>query len=185
MQQPQQYGPPAPKRADPRRLVLLSVMVLILSFIGRVAFMAITSGPQQEGEILAQLPVGPEGGETEFGDGGKLKVPKGALKQKETLTVRRSMVQDRIRALSPFGGTPIIIPAGTQIVFLFGPVDARFLRPVTIVLPQPPPPAQGLVFISANGQIRFIEGRESGSRIIIQVNSFDFTRNSTFVSQSR
>lgn len=164
--------------------MLLSVMVLILSFIGRVAYMAITSGPQQEGEILAQLPVGPEGGEEEFGDGGKIKVPEGALRERQTLTVRRSMIQDRIRALSPFGGTPIIIPAGTQIVFLFGPTNIRFLRPVTIVLPAPPPPAQGLVFLSANGQIRFLDGRDSGSRIIIQVNSFDFTRTSTFVNQS-
>jgi hypothetical protein len=173
--------PPGPLRADPRRMVLLSIMVLILSFIGRVAYLAFTAGPQQEGEILATLPVGPEGGSAKFAGRGELRVPKGALAKKQTLTVRRAPIRDRIRALSPFGGSPIIVPAGTQIIYLFGPVDVRFLRPVTIVLPAPPPPQRGLIFVFSNGQLRFLDA--AGSRTVtIRVNSFDFSQRSSFVS---
>ena len=170
------------QRNQTRRMVLVGVTALVLTLIARVAISAATHEPEPEGEIVAQLPVGPEGGSAEIEGGGKIKVPKGAVDRPQTITVRRTVVRDRIRAVSPFGGS-IIIPAGAQTVYIFGPTSIVFLRPVTIVLPAPPPPAQGIVFISANGQITFIQGRAGNGTIVVRVNSFNFNQGqSVFVT---
>ena len=171
------------QRNSNRRLVLMSVSALLLTLIARVAFSAVTSEPKPEGELVAQLPVTPEkGGSTKFDGDGKIKVPKGAVSKPETITVRRTVVRDRIRATSPAGGS-IIIPAGAQNVYIFGPTALVFLRPVTIVLPAPPPPNQGIVFISANGGIQFINVDPRSRTVTIRVNSFDFARGpSVFVN---
>jgi hypothetical protein len=153
----------------------MAVTSLILTLIARMAFAAATHEPKPEGELIAQLPVGADGGSAKFDGGGKIKVPKGAVSQTETLEVRRTVVRDRIRAVTPTGSS-IVIPAGAQTVYIFGPADIVFLRPVTIVLPAPPPPAQGLVFVSANGQITFIPVTANDGLMVLRVNSFDFSR---------
>jgi hypothetical protein len=177
---------PAPvepvKRNENRRLVLMAVSALLVTLIARVGFAAATNDPKPDGELIAQLPVGPEGGSTKFDGDGKIKVPKGAVDKPRTITVRRTVVRDRIRAVSPTG-TSIVIPAGAQTVYIFGPTNIVFLRPVTIVLPAPPPPAQGLIFVSANGQLTFIPATTNNGLITVRVNSFDFARGpSVFVA---
>ena len=163
-----------------RRVVLAGVVALVLTLIARVAVSALSAEPAADGEIIARLPVGPDGGKATFDDGGKIKVPKGALTERRTITVRRTVIRDRVRAISPFGGS-IVIPGGAQTIYIFGPVDIRFLRPVTIVLPLPPPPDQGIVFVSANGQISFIQGNSGQSTISIRVTGFRFDQAGTFV----
>ena len=163
------------KRNESRRLVLMAVSALLVTLIARVGFAAATNDAKPDGELIAQLPVGPEGGSMKFDGDGKIKVPKGAVDKPRTIEVRRTVVRDRIRAVSPFGGS-IVIPAGAQTVYIFGPTNIVFLRPVTIVLPAPPPPAQGLVFISVNGQIQFVPVTANNGLLTFRVNSFDFTR---------
>jgi hypothetical protein len=164
-----------------RRVVLAGAFALVLTLVARLAASALSSTPAaSDGEIIARLPVGPDGGKATFDDGGKIKVPKGALAQKQTITVRRTVLADRVRAISPFGGS-IVVPAGAQTVYIFGPVDIEFLRAVTIVLPLPPPPAQGLVFVSVDGQISFISGTTGDGTVSVRVTSFRFDRPGTFV----
>jgi hypothetical protein len=163
-----------------RRVVLVGAFALVLTLVARLAASALSSTPASDGEIIARLPVGPDGGKATFDDGGKIKVPKGALAQKQTITVRRTVLTDRVRAISPFGGS-IVVPAGAQTVYIFGPVDIEFLKAVTIVLPLPPPPAQGLVFVSVDGQISFISGTTGDGTVSVRVTSFRFDRPGTFV----
>lgn len=162
-----------------RRVVLAGAFALVLTLIARVAVSALSSEPAADGEIIARLPVGPDGGQATFDDGGKIKVPKGALTEQRMITVRRTVLRDRVRAISPFGGS-IVVPAGAQTIYIFGPVDIVFLRPVTIVLPLPPPPAQGLVFVSVNGQISFITGNTGDTTVSVRVTSFRFDQPGVF-----
>jgi hypothetical protein len=171
---------PREARDRMRRVVLAGTVALVLTLIARVGYSAMSAEPAADGEIIARLPVGPDGGKATFDDGGKIKVPKGALTERRTITVRRSVIRDRVRAISPFGGS-IVIPAGAQTIYIFGPVDITFLRAVTIVLPLPPPPDQGIVFVSANGQISFIQANTGDRTISIRVTSFRFDRAGTFV----
>lgn len=163
-----------------RRVVLAGAFALVLTLLARVAASALSATQASDGEIIARLPVGPDGGKATFDDGGKIKVPKGALESNRTITVRRTVLADRVRAISPFGGS-IVVPAGAQTIYIFSPIDIEFLRPVTIVLPLPPPPAQGLVFVSVDGQISFISGTTGDGTVSVRVNSFRFDRPGTFV----
>jgi hypothetical protein len=171
---------PAEQKDQTRRVVLAGVLALVLTLIARVAYSAATYEPEPDGEILAQLPAGPEGASEEFDDGGKIEIPKGALKERQTVTVRRTVMQDRVRAISPYGGS-IVIPAGAQTIYIFSPATIVFSSPVTITLPLPPPPAQGIVFVSANGQITFIQGNAGDRTITIRVTSFNFADPEVFV----
>lgn len=170
---PMAAGHPADNR---RRFVLAVVAGLLLTLIARGAFAAMTYEPDPPGELVAELPVGREGGSATFGEGGKINVPKGALTKPQTITVRRTVVRERIRALSAQGGPSIVVPPGTIFAYWFGPTDIAFLRAVTIVLPAPSPPAQGLVFVLANGRITFVQGKRRGGQISIQVKSLNFAR---------
>jgi hypothetical protein len=172
--------PQRDERDQMRRVVLVGVLALILTLVARIAVSALTADAVPDGEILARLPVGPDGGKATFDDGGKIKVPEGALKDEQTITVRRTVLRDRVRAVSPFGGS-IVIPAGAQTIYIFSPANITFLKPVTIVLPLPPPPDQGLVFITANGQISFIQGNAGDRTITVRVTSFSFDRPGVFV----
>lgn len=163
-----------------RRVVLGGAFALVLTLVARLAASAVSAAPADDGEIIARLPVGPDGGSATFDDGGKVKVPKGALTDTRTITVRRTVLPDRVRAISPFGGS-IVVPAGAQTVYVFSPIDIEFLKAVTIVLPLPPPPAQGLVFVSVGGQISFISGTTGSRTVSVRVTSFRFDRPGTFV----
>lgn len=182
----QTYEPSAvpPRRTEMRRFVLTAVVACLLAFAGRMVYTAVTSEPEQPGELVAQLPVGPEGGAVQFEGGGKLDVPKGALKQRETITVRRSLMRERIRAVDPSGGPPIVVPPGTLFIYILGPVDIELLLPVTLTLPAPPAPAQGLVFVSAASRVTFVPGNQRGRTITVTLTSFDFGRGpSVFVNR--
>ena len=57
------------------------------------------------------------------------------------------------------------------VVYTFGPTNLVFLVPVVIVLPVPPG-QNGIVFVTQNGQIRFIPGGGVGT-ITLQVTTFN------------
>ena len=171
------------KRNENRKLLLIGISALLVTLLVRVGVSAMNAEPEPEGEIVAQLPVGPEGGKTKIDGGGEIKVPRNALAKRETIVVRRRTVPDRIRAVSPLNGSTIVIPAGAQIVYIFSPIDLVFLRPITITLPAPDGRNQGLVFVSANGQIVFVQGAAGQGTVTVRVNSFDFGTRSTFVNR--
>jgi hypothetical protein len=175
------HDAPAPvRRVRPvRRFFVSAATGLVVVLIMRIVLAA--AGGEETGELVAQLPVGPDGAKTTFDDGGKISIPKGALEKKETITIRRNTVRERIRAVGPDGAS-IIVPPGTQVVYVFGPTNLVFLRPVTIVLPAPPPPATGLIFVAADGSIRFFPAVQNGGFITFRITSFDFSRPNVFVN---
>ncbi len=179
---PPAYQPPADtRRNETRRMVLAGAMALIAVLVVRVVMAA---NAEPEGELVAQLPVGPEGGSAEFSDGGKINVPKGALTKRETITVRRAVMPRQIRAVSPFDNSPLVIPPGTVFVYILGPTDIVLQLPVTLILPVPASNTQGLVFVSANGQVTFVPGAQRGRTMTVRLNSFDFSRGpQVFVNQ--
>lgn len=171
---PSSYPIQEAKRNETRRIVLAAVSILLITLIARVAFAA--ANPKPDGELVAELPVDSQGGSVEFGDGGKLTVPKGAVSKPTNIQIRRNVMRDQIRGVSPTGGTPLIIPPGTVFVYFFTPVNVQFLVPVTLTLPVIGAPGTGLVFVSANGRITFLQGTQRGRNITVQLTSFDFSR---------
>ena len=68
-------------RAGQNAFIVFLVTALI-AFGTVLAYRTVKAEPEQRGEIIAQLPVGPEGGSASFGDGGKIKVPEGAVRER-------------------------------------------------------------------------------------------------------
>lgn len=182
-----QPWPPAETAGDPRndnrRLVLIAILALILTLIARLVYSAATAEPQAVGEIVAELPVGTEGGSTDFDGDGNIRVPAGALDKEEVIRVRKAPIEDRIRVQSPQNGAPLVFPAGTVFVYIFEPFDLVFQRPVTITLPVPPG-QDGLVFLSTNGNIVFLDGTQGNGTISVRVTSFAFNQGQTVVVRS-
>ena len=162
------------RKAQRRRMALFAVMALIASVGLRAALGGVHhKTPPQQGDLVAQMPVDAKGASESFGNGGKITVPKGAVDKPQTINIYRQTLNRRITALSPNGGTPIIVPPGTLVVYSFGPTTLVFLQPVTIVLPIPPG-QNGLVFVTNNGQIRFLPGIGRGNTVSLVVTSFNF-----------
>lgn len=165
--------PPRPSRAG-RIFAGIAIGVALGVLIRIVGSVVLASGTDA-GEIVASLPVGPEGAEVSFDGDGRLSVPEGALAEEETIEVRRTTVPQQVRATSPAGLTPLVFPPGSLVVYTFGPATLVFNRPVTIILPAPPPPQRGLVFVLVGGQIRFFQSTLGTGTVSIQVTSFNFS----------
>jgi hypothetical protein len=163
-------------RLKGRHIALLSGLVALF-LIGAITAGAMSApDPKPAGELVGQLPFGPEGGTQAFdGGAGKIKVPKGALSGPKTIEVRRTIIRERVTAQS-LTGTPLIFPAGSLIAYTFGPITLVLNRPVTIVLRLPQTDQGGLIFVTSNGQIRYFPGRLGGSTITLRLNSFDLSR---------
>lgn len=179
---PQQYGaqPWAPAATEAKTMGLskrqLGVMSAITALVMVVAVAgAVMSAPapvKESGDIVGQLPFGPEGGSQTFDNGqGKVDVPKGALSKPETIIVRRKIIRDRVTAQSPTGA-PLIFPPGALIAYTFGPITLVLNRPITITLRLPAGQA-GLIFVTSNGQIRFFPGAMAGQTIRIRLTSLN------------
>ena len=171
-------------RLKGRHVAILSA-ITALFLIGAVAAGALTAPePKSAGELVGSLPFDADGGTKSFDDGaGKIKVPKGALDGPETIHVYRTVVRKRVTAASPTG-TQLNFPPGALIAYTFGPVTLVFNRPVTITLPLPVAGQSGLIFVTANGEIRFFAGNVGGQTITIRLNSFDLTQPGAIVSQT-
>lgn len=171
---PAHTAEPGPRRGLGKRILVGAVIGLALGVVTRM-LMGVLAADQAKGDLVAQLPVGPEGGAISFDGGGEVKIPEGALSERATIEVRRTTIDRQVQAIPPGGGAPMIFPPGTLVAYTFGPTTLVFQQPVTIVLPVPPG-QQGFVFISANGQIVIVPGAAGIGTVTVQVNSFDFSQ---------
>jgi hypothetical protein len=166
----QTYVPPT-RNTQARKIALTLALSILLGLVARAGLGAL-SDRGEEGDLVAQVPVTANGGKATFGDGGKIEVPKGAVTKPKTINVYRRTIDRRVSVVPPSGGTPLIFPPGTLVVYTFGPTTLVFLRPIVILLPVPAG-QQGIVFLTQNGQIRFLPGAPAGGTIRVLVTSFN------------
>lgn len=181
--------PPAPMAgtAPQRRSRRVKRFVLGLAIgvaIGAVVRL-LTGGGAGPGEavaeVVARVSISQAGGSFGFDDGGRVTVPEGALSKTETFVVRRTTNDQEIRAVPADGEAPRIHSPGTLVAYAFAPTDVVFRRPVTLELPVEAG-QEGVVFVSADGRVSFIERTGVGT-IEVEVLSFDFTQGqSVFVT---
>ena len=173
-----------PPPVEPRRpsrgirtLVLLGVLAFVLGAAGRLAWAAATSDNVPDpGEVVAQIPFDPNGTEATFDKGaGKVKVPAGAVSKPQTVTIYKQVIRDRVRAVPPRGGQPLVFPPGALVIYIFSPITIRLNVPITVTLTIPAG-QRGLVFVTADGQIRVLPGVGTGRTVTLVISSFDFTR---------
>lgn len=172
---------PKPPPAESRRpslgvriLVLIAALGLLVGIAGRLAWNA-ASG-EDPGEIVAELPFDPQGSEHSFDKGAaKVNVPPGAVSKPQTVTVYKQVIQKRVRAVPPRGGQPLVFPPGALVIYIFSPITIRLNVPITVTLTLPAG-QQGLVFVTASGQIRVLPGLGTGRTVTLVIRSFDFTR---------
>jgi hypothetical protein len=158
-----------------KRIGMAVAIALVVGLIARVALGAMAPEkvtPEDPGELVAQLPVDASGGSAKFDGGGKVSVPKGAVQGRKTINVYRRTLPQRI-TLTSATGTPIVYPPGTLVVYQFGPFGLTFLRPIVILLPIPPG-QDGIVFVSADGAIRFLPGVGTGNTVRLTVTTLNF-----------
>ena len=164
------------QRSQGRKLGIAVAIAIAVGLIARFGVGALFPAENQDpGELVAELPVDADGGTAKFGDGGKIEVPKRAVAKPTTINVYKRTIDQRVRLNSPTGGPPIVYPPGTLIVYQFGPIDLVFLRPVVIFLPIPAG-QDGVVFVAANGTMRFLPGVGTGNTVRLVVNSLNFNR---------
>lgn len=170
------YEPAAtPQRRG--RLGYLALMVatgLVLGLIARATCSAMgDSGDEDPGELVAQMPIDPSGGEATFdGGAGKIRVPPGAVSKRETIKIYKRVITERVRAVPPSGGQALVFPPGTLVTYIFGPVNIRLNLPITIIITLPNG-QRGLVFVTAQGQVRFLPGVGTGRNVTIVLRSFN------------
>ncbi len=158
--------------SQPDKMRKIAIGAITALLVGALAHFVAARANGAPGELAAQLPVGPAGGSTTFGNGGKITVPKGAVSKPETIKVYKRTLPQRVTFNRPTGGTPLIFPPGTLVVFAFGPTTLIFQQPVVILLPIPPG-QRGVVFVSANGQITFLPGTGTGRTVRLLVTTFN------------
>lgn len=171
-------------RLKGRHVAVLSIAAALI-LVGAIASGAMTAPePKAAGELVGQLPFDEDGGKQSFDDGrGTMKVPKGALDEPQTIIVRRTVVKQRVSAAAPTGAQ-LSFPPGALISYTFGPTTLVFNRPVTITLRLPVTDQSGVIFVTANNEIRFFSGSVSGRTVSIRLNSLDFTRPSAVVDRT-
>lgn len=165
--------------SDRRRWEVTAGIVVVLALCAGL-FAAFLTRPGEAGELVADVPIGPDGGTISFGHRAKIDIPAGAVDEPTRITVRRTTVDRRVR-LRPPNQPPRVFPPGTLIVFVFGPIDIVFNVPVTITLPIPSVGVPGLVVILVSGDLRFAQGTVdvSNGTITIRTTNFQFTGVST------
>jgi len=161
---------------SPRTLVVLGILAVLLGVVGRLVWAAATAEEPDRGEVVAQIPFDPNGTEAAFDQGaGTVSVPPGAVSKRETVTIYKKPIEDRVRAVSRGGEEADEYPPGTLVTYMFTPTTLQLNRPITVTLAIPAG-KDGLVFVSENGQVRVLPGLGSGREVKLVVNTFDFTR---------
>ena len=117
---------------QPRTAVIaLSFLVIAAGafLVGIAAASTIKDDPP--GTVLASQSVGPSGGTVRF-SGGEIRGPQGAVGSPMEVTVRRTVVGQRVQVRPP-GRNVLVFDPGELVAYVFEPEDADFLRPVTLV----------------------------------------------------
>lgn len=153
------------------RWVFLTFVALASLLIGVVAGFVLPA--RDAGEIVADVPVGPGGASVTFDGQGKLEIPKGAIAKPERIIIRKTVIRERVSANSP-AGIPLVFPPGTLAVYIFQPANLTFTVPVTIILPLPAGAPAGIIFVFANGQLRFFGGRINLANRTIRAQAMSF-----------
>lgn len=170
-------GEPAVRSRRRRTLALLFVIGLVIGLIAVAASGGLT--PEEEeppGELVAQLPLDPQGGDATFDNGaGKMTVPRGAVSTSQTVNVYKRVIPDRVRAVPPSGDQALVFPPGTLVTYVFSPATIRLKVPVTLTI-RLPAGQRGLVFVTTAGQIRFLRGIGTGRNVTVVLRSFDLAR---------
>jgi len=160
-----------------RPLIVVSVVAagFLLGLAGRFVW-AMTTVPNAPGTLVAEFPLMPGGTEATI-DGGavKLSVPVGAVTQKQTMSVYKQLVSDRVRAVPAGGGEPVTFPSGSLATYFFTPADLVFKTPITATFTLPDRKS-GLVFINDKGRVRVLPGTGSGNTVTVTMTGFDFSR---------
>lgn len=167
--QPAYERQPEQDRSLPLKALAIAAGVALL--IGAVAGFANAKDPAPKGRIVAQMPVGPAGGTVPFDGGGKVEVPPGAVSQETPITVYKTVVTEEVSVAPADGGSPILFPAGTLPIYVFGPFDLVFAVPVTIVIPLPPG-LTGRIFFLTSGNLQFVAARIVGNTAVVTVRGF-------------
>jgi len=152
IQAPTPSAPPGTIPGLGRWLAGSAIVGVIALIAGAVMFL---SPGKASGELVAASPITAAGGKIPIAGGGQIDVPKDAVAKTERVTVRRTVVRDRVVIPQMDGQPSAVFAAGTLPLFLFGP-NLTFLRPVTIVLTVGPRTIAVRFFVIRNGRLTLL-----------------------------
>lgn len=164
------------RSARPAVVALTFLFVAAAAFlVGITAASAIKEEPP--GTVLASQRVGPSGGTVRF-SGGELRFPAGAVASSTQITVRRTVVNQRVQVRPP-GRRVRIFDPGELVSYIFEPRDADFLRPVTLVFRLRETEGDATAFARVGDAMLFLSGggidTERGV-VAVEVSDFRFDR---------
>ncbi|MGH2760061.1 MAG: hypothetical protein ACRDKJ_10935 [Actinomycetota bacterium] len=164
---------------QPVRPVVIALTFLVVAagaFLAGIAF-ASTIKEDLPGTVLASQRIGPSGGTVRF-SGGEIRVPSGAVASSTTITVRRTVVGQRVQVRPPGRRIQVFDP-GELVAYVFEPEDADFLRPVTLVFRLRDGAGDATAFARVGEATLFLSGggidTERGV-VAVEVSDFRFNR---------
>jgi hypothetical protein len=154
-----------------RRIVALGTVLSLLLGIGGAFLM--THRADASSELVADAPIGPQGGTIPFNDGGQLQVPQGAVKQPQRVIVRKTIIRERVRVVNnntttgsnvSTGNSRVVnVPAVVQQplpvlipIYTFFPGNITFLTPAVLTFPLPPGAIAARIFAYVRGRLQLI-----------------------------
>lgn len=159
------------RQLTPPQLKRAGIIIVFLALLGGAfAYLRAdgTGTTEELGELVAEGPIGPQGGELKFEKGGAVKVPSGALTRTETISVRRTPTRRVVRF--PNGDR---VPAGALPMYTFGPFNITFRRAITIVLPVSIDATGADIYLFTGGRLIFVAQRPNqGGTVTVRVSAF-------------
>ena len=145
------------------------IVIVVLALLGGAFGYLRADGTTEEvGELVAEGPIGPQGGELEFEKGGAVKVPSGAVTRTETFSVRRTPTNRVVRF--PNGD---VVAAGALPMYSFRPFNITFRRAITIVLPVSIDATGADIYLFSGGRLIFVAQRPNqGGTVTVRVSAF-------------
>lgn len=164
-------GDPSPRA---KILALTFLAVAAGAFLIGIA-VASTIRDARPGTVIATERIGPSGGTVRF-SGGEIRVPAGALGTATEITVRRTVVAERIQVRPP--GRPVqVFDPGKLVAYVFEPSDVDFLRPVTLVFRLRDEAGDATAFARVGDSTLLLSGGIDTDRGVVAVEASDFRFN--------
>jgi hypothetical protein len=164
------------RQTRPAVVALTFLVVAAAAFLAGITA-ASTIKEDPPGAILASQRVGPSGATVRF-SGGEIRVPAGAVASSANITVRRTVVGQRVQVRPPGRRVQIFDP-GELVAYVFEPEDADFLRPVTLVFRLRDTAGDATAFARVGNATLFLSGggidTERGV-VAVEVSDFRFDR---------
>jgi hypothetical protein len=180
-----EFRPPSPTvqipTVDPAGLrrshvALLFVAAAAAAFLVGIAVASTTRTPPR-GILLVTETVGPSGATLRF-EGGEIRIPAGALTAPAPITVRRSLLRERVQVRLP--GHPASTFGPNQLeAYAFEPAGVSFRKEVEIVFRLSGQTGNGAVFARVGSRTVLLGGDVDSDRgtVTIQVRDFAFRSN--------